>query len=62
MKNNTVTFDINVFKSYLFTIIECSYELGIAYANNKPSISKEEAIKRVQDMHWEKLQDIINHD
>ena len=55
---NTVTFNVEDFKQYLYDVIRSSYTLGIAYAEKRPSFSVEEAIKRFQEMHWEDLKNI----
>lgn len=57
---NIITLNINEFKSYLNTLIESSYELGILYEKCRPSFSKEEAIKRIQNKNWEKLKNLLN--
>lgn len=55
---NTITFDVECFKKYLYQVIKSSYEMGVAYVEKRPSFSKEEAIKRFQDAHWEDLKEI----
>ena len=55
---HTVAFDIEHFKQYIYAVIRGSYEMGVTYVEKTPSISKEEAIKRFQDMHWEDLKRI----
>jgi hypothetical protein len=57
---NTVVFNVERFKKWLFDLIESSYTLGIAYAETPPSFSKEEAIKRFQETLWGDLKVIWN--
>ena len=55
---HTVAFEVEHFKQYIYAVIRISYEMGVAYVTKTPSFSKEEAIKRFQDMHWEDLKRI----
>lgn len=55
MERSAVMFDTECFKTYIYQVIKSSYEMGLTYAKTKPSFSKEEAIKRFQDLHWEDL-------
>jgi hypothetical protein len=57
---NTIVFNVERFKKWLFDLIESSYTLGIAYAETSPSFSKEEAIKRFQETLWGDLKVIWN--
>jgi len=55
MEKSTILFDVEVFKRYIYQVIRSSYEMGVAYVEKQPSFSKEEAIKRFQNAHWEDL-------
>lgn len=55
MERGAVMFDTECFKTYIYQVIKSSYEMGIAYVEKRPSFSKEEAIQRFQDAHWEDL-------
>lgn len=57
---NTITFNVKEFKEYLYTVIESSYEMGMAYVKTPPYFSKEEAIKRFQDMSWDIIKNVWN--
>lgn len=54
-KKGLVAFDIECFREYINSVIRGSYEVGIAYVETRPSFSKDEAIRRFQDKHWEDL-------
>lgn len=55
---NVIVLNVEDFKSYIYQVIRSSYEMGIAYVEKRPSFSKEEAIQRFQDAHWEDLKKI----
>ena len=57
---NIITFDAEEFKNLLYDVVESSYILGIAYVENTPSFSKEEAIKRLQEKLWGTLSNTLS--
>ena len=57
---NTISFEVAQFKSWVFDLIRSSYTLGMTYIKTPPSFSEDEAIKRFQEAIWKDLVTVWN--